>query len=190
MPAPDFIPAPGETVRWTGHPDPAVIFAPGDVVLVPFSLVWTAFAVFWETTAVQRSGQVIFLVFGGAFVLVGLYFVVGRFFYKAWRKGRTTYAITSTRVVEVRPRGSRELRLPTPGLSETPNRDGRHISVVFEGPPRTRSFGFGSNSPPAIFRNTGWGLGSEDGSIGFYDVDDVDGLASAVATLRTSKETA
>jgi hypothetical protein len=36
-----------------------------------------------------------------AFVLMGLYFMVGRFFYKANRRHRTIYAVTNKRVMSV-----------------------------------------------------------------------------------------
>jgi hypothetical protein len=185
--APEFVPVPGETVLWTGHPDPAVIFAPSDVWLVPLSLFWGGFVAFWEASVAKAGAPIFFLVFGGAFALFGAYFVIGRFFYKAWRKRRTTYALTAGRVVAVMPNRSRELRLPVPGLSETRHSDARHMSVVFEAPARQPSI-WRRSMAASMYRNSGMEFWGDDGSIGFYDVDDVDGLSAALARIRVGKE--
>jgi hypothetical protein len=41
-------------------------------------------------------------VFGGVFVVIGLFFVAGRFFADAWLRQRTRYAITDKRILVVR----------------------------------------------------------------------------------------
>ena len=78
---------------WTGRPSAGLLFTSRDIFLVPFSLVWCGFAIFWESSAAWIDGRdsvpvgqgplsntpTFFLLFGGAFVLVGLYFVFGRF---------------------------------------------------------------------------------------------------------------
>lgn len=94
----------GETLLWTGRPGPP-LFSPADALLVPFSLFWGGFAIFWEV-GVLGSGKAggqpppfPFALFGVPFVLLGLYFVFGRFFYKVWRNKRTYYAVTNERVL-------------------------------------------------------------------------------------------
>ena len=98
-----------EQMLWTGQPDPNIIFTGSDIFLVPFSLLWGGFAIFWEfmastgvanAQAKQAQGPVwVFPLFGIPFVVIGLYFIFGRFIYKAWRKRRTYYAVTNKRVI-------------------------------------------------------------------------------------------
>jgi hypothetical protein len=93
----------GERVVWEGRPAGGLLLTARDTFLIPFSLLWCGFAVFWEFSAVsQRNGPGFFLLFGLFFVLVGLYFVIGRFFVDAWVRGNTIYAITNQRVLILR----------------------------------------------------------------------------------------
>lgn len=52
---------PGEQLRWVGQPDPQVHFAPADLYLVPFSLLWCGFVIFWEWQAVTSSESLLFI---------------------------------------------------------------------------------------------------------------------------------
>ena len=47
----------GETVVWTGQPNPNQWFSPGDIVMVPFSLMWGGFAFFWEANVLGLLGK-------------------------------------------------------------------------------------------------------------------------------------
>jgi hypothetical protein len=70
--------------------------------MIPFSLLWGGFAVFWETSAFVDHTPLFFRLWGVPFVLVGLYFIIGRFFVDAWVRGRTSYAVTDRRVLMLR----------------------------------------------------------------------------------------
>ena len=76
----------GERLRWVGQPDPRVRFSAADLFLVPFSIMWGGFALFWELQAVVSGGPFFFTLWGIPFVLMGLYFIFGRFIYKKRRK--------------------------------------------------------------------------------------------------------
>ena len=113
---------PGERILWTGQPDPRRLFGLKDLFLVPFSLMWAGFAIFWEGLvlfgmASSSGGPPVFFVFWGIpFVLVGQYFIWGRFLFKRWDRKRTVYAVTNQRVLVLRGRS-----LQSGFLNQLPN---------------------------------------------------------------------
>jgi len=99
----------GESVLWAGQPSRTVVFHHEDLLLIPFSLLWGGFAIFWEAGVAgywgspsHQDGPWIFgMIWGVPFVVIGQYMIWGRFFFAAWRKKRTYYAVTSRRVMAV-----------------------------------------------------------------------------------------
>ena len=90
---------PGENLLWTGRPGKGHLLRKEDIFLIPFSLIWCGFVVFWEYTALKSGAPVFFLLFGILFVLAGLFLTVGRFLLAAYRGRRTSYALTSERII-------------------------------------------------------------------------------------------
>lgn len=88
-----------ERVRWQGQPRQGVMFRTQDLFVVPFSLLWCGFAIFWEATVIASGAPFFFKLFGVPFVLVGLYFVIGRFFIEAYQRKRTWYTLTDQRAL-------------------------------------------------------------------------------------------
>lgn len=93
-----------ETLLWSGKPKQGIVFRLGDFFLIPFSLMWGGFALFWEFMALRipQSGQretLLFPLFGIPFVLIGLYIMIGRFFFDAFRRRRTEYGLTDERAL-------------------------------------------------------------------------------------------
>jgi hypothetical protein len=92
----------GERVVWSGEPSGGVIFTARDVFLVPFSLLWCGFAVFWTVTATGSGAPTFFALWGAMFVCIGLFMVFGRFAFDAWIRRDTRYAVTDKRILIAR----------------------------------------------------------------------------------------
>ena len=89
----------GETIVWSGRPAPGLRLSGRDWLLIPFSLLWGGFAIFWDSTVLAREGPIFMKLWGMVFVVIGLYLVAGRFLLDAWIRGRIHYAITNRRVL-------------------------------------------------------------------------------------------
>ncbi len=93
--------SPGERLLWSGQPRSGPRLTPGDIALVPFSLLWAGFAVFWESMVLKQGPPGFMALWGIPFILMGVYMVIGRFFVDAYRRGRTYYGLTNRRVIIV-----------------------------------------------------------------------------------------
>ena len=83
-----------ETVRWTGEPPTGLLWRASDWVMLPFSLMWGGFALFWESMVISAGAPLVMMLFGVPFVCLGLYLIAGRFFWDANVRARTRYAVT------------------------------------------------------------------------------------------------
>lgn len=88
-----------EKLIWAGKPKTGILFRTSDTFLIPFSLLWAGFAVFWETSVITTDAPFFFKLWGIPFVLMGLYITVGRFFIDAKKRANTVYGITSDRII-------------------------------------------------------------------------------------------
>lgn len=161
---------------WVGHPDPKALFTGADVYLVPFSLMWCGFAIFWEVTA-AAEGPLFFAAWGIPFVLVGLYIVFGRFIYKRRVNARTVYGLTNTRaIISRRPGAYAEVPLAGTATSFVPSRTGTRLTVIFGS----------ARNPWNQPANVGMDFMGRTGetTYAFYDVCDVQGLERALNAVR------
>ena len=173
---------PRETILWSGVPGQGILFTPRDGLLIPFSLLWGGFVVFWETTVLRTNAPPFFALFGAAFVLIGLFLVFGRFLFDAWLRSRTAYALTDRRVLIVRsgPWSNFQAvsldRLPEATLSESANGRG----TIRFGPPA-----------PMFGRYGGGGFGYWVASLGptpqFLAIDDAKRVFALVQE-RTNRD--
>lgn len=88
-----------ERQLWFGEPPRGLIFRSSDIYLIPLSLLCAGFSVFWETSVLRENAPGFFVLWGIPFVLLGVYITIGRFFADAWRRGRTSYALTTERII-------------------------------------------------------------------------------------------
>ena len=94
----------GERILWSGRPSQGLRLAAPDGFLIPFSLFWGGFAIFWNfgVWSIPGPGPIAFKLFGLPFLVVGLYLIAGRFVLDAWVRQRTVYALTDRRAIVVK----------------------------------------------------------------------------------------
>lgn len=178
-----------EKILWAGKPE-FYLFSVTDIFLIPFSLVWGGFAIFWEVMVLfikDKSGHgppIIFLLFGIPFVLVGLYLIFGRFIFKAWKTRNTFYAVTDKRVMVLSRLIGRNLETAyinsLPGINKSVRSNGTG-TIIFGNFPA-----FSSLDTNQIFRQNY--IGSQSKAPIFYDIKDVNQVYELVNELR-NKET-
>jgi hypothetical protein len=151
--------------------------------MVPFSLLWGGFAIFWEAGvsgvgpwAGKGSPWGFGMLWGIPFVLIGQYMIWGRFFYIAWKKKRILYALTSERLlVIVRPPQrkviSRYLQ-NVPGIEKEIRSDGIGTLKFGETPPMWSS-GRNNKTADALYLNSSTPV--------FVDIDNAQDVAEQVA---------
>jgi len=182
----------GETMVWAGQPSTSVIFHKEDLSLIPFSLLWGGFAIFWEAGvsgfwgAENRSGSnwAFGILWGIPFVLIGQYLIWGRFFYAAWLKKRTYYAVTNRRVIVVQNARKRQMASAFLGTLPTLIKEGGSGGVGILRFTQAQSM-WSSN-------RRGWGAwnGLDVGDVPtFKDIEDVDSVYRLVSDLREKART-
>ncbi len=87
-----------EYVTWSGKPEKGNILTASDAFMIPFSIFWCGFAVFWVISA-TASGAGFFAFFGIPFIAIGFFLVFGRFIFKAHMRKTTFYVITNKRII-------------------------------------------------------------------------------------------
>lgn len=93
---------PRERILWSGSPAQGLRLTGRDLFLIPFSLLWCGFAIFWTYSATRQGAPLFFDVWGAMFVCIGLFLVFGRFIVDAWLRRRISYAVTNRRILITR----------------------------------------------------------------------------------------
>ena len=87
-----------EKLLWADKPARGIKFRSTDIFITLFSILWLSFSVFWVYMASEAN--IIFALFGTPFILVGVYLLIGRYFYDALSRKNTVYGLTSTRIIK------------------------------------------------------------------------------------------
>jgi hypothetical protein len=120
-----------ERLIWWDRPHRGIVLRPSDAFLIPFSLVWVSIPGVAVMSTLRGGAPAPFSLVPVLFVAIGLYLLIGRFFYDAWRRARTIYGLTNSRVLIIQPSKYKSLDLA--GISEINlqlRRSGRG-SIVF-----------------------------------------------------------
>jgi hypothetical protein len=181
---------PGERLVWDGSPDTRKWFVASDRLLVPFSLMWGGFAIFWEASVLTDTATggghrygIIFQLWGVPFVLIGLYAIAGRLIARHCIGARTIYGLTDRRGLTITPlwRGGRNLssiRLDSlPPVAEQIARDGHGTILIGPVPPGIRTF---AGDP-------GWPSGTRAGNVvAFWNIRDARQVGTLAQRLISS----
>src|SRR3954470_12796021 len=124
---------PGERVLWAGEPVQRPLYVAADGVIAPAGLI-LAVAALWFLLAKQPSGGTM----AGAVIMlvIGVYGAVGRSAVRYLALGRTTYAVTDSRIIarsglfRQKERASELAGLSAPALKTGPSRTG---TIAFGG---------------------------------------------------------
>jgi hypothetical protein len=176
---------PDERIYWAAMPDPNVIFHSDDWTLLPFSLLWCGFTIFWEWEAIAASRRMpnnngaFMILWGAAFVGAGIYFVAGRFVYDAWLKRRTYYAATNRRVVILQDGlfGKRKTKMMFLEAIPDMNREGTDRGTIWFGE-KLSMWGRAGSRRRSM---SSFSLGE---TLVLADIDDVRGIEQLIADLR------
>jgi hypothetical protein len=150
---------PGEKLLWSGQPKQGVRLQAGDVIMIPFSLMWGGFAFFWEAGVLGliplngKNGQahpapIFMAIWGIPFCLVGLYLIIGRFFGDALARRKTWYGITDKRVLVLK-------SLFTTNVNSIDYANLTNLNLT-ERKDNSGDILFGLPGPMAAFGNAGW----------------------------------
>ncbi|WP_206784617.1 PH domain-containing protein [Amycolatopsis sp. MtRt-6] len=134
---------PGERVLWAGEPVQRPLYVAADGVIAPAGLVLAA-AALWFLLTREPSGPT--MVAAVVVLVAGLYGAVGRSILRYLALGRTTYAVTDSRIIarsglfRQKERSSELAGLPAPVLKAGPSRTG---TIAFGGSGSVTLIGIG-----------------------------------------------
>lgn len=102
---------PGERIVWQGRPAAGIRLTAAGLAQSAFGLFFFGFSVFWITAAASGASQAadkgngafgLFPLFGVPFVAVGFYLLIGHWFWDAWQRRHSRYALTNRRAIIAR----------------------------------------------------------------------------------------
>jgi hypothetical protein len=184
---------PGEKLLWSGQPKQGVRLQAGDIFMIPFSLMWGGFAIFWEASVLGLTGihahtkqqignaggiPLFMALWGIPFVLIGLYIIFGRFFYDAAMRNKTWYGVTDRRLIVLKSLFNRK-------VSSFDYATLTNLNLVERGD-RSGDILFGTPSPLAGFTNSSWPGSGRYAIPGFYLLPDARQIFSRIQAAQQS----
>jgi hypothetical protein len=165
-----------ERFVWTGQPKQGLTLSGKDTFLIPFSLMWGGFVIFWNVAVWggvggDQAAPIFFRLWGIPFLLAGLYFILGRFLHDAYIRKYLRYAVTDQRILVLRKGKITSLdirRLPRLELSEHRDQTG---TLSFE------ATNFGSWSG---MNGLNWWLPSLGSATQFFRIENARGVYELV----------
>lgn len=179
---------PGERLLWAGRPVQGVRFAAADALMIPFSLLWGGFAIFWEVTAILSGAPVFFQLWGVPFVVIGLYLIAGRFVVDTRRRARTFYGLTDRRAIFVVAGSSSQVSsidLDRPEPIELSEGRGGRGTITFGGAQAERGWMIDLGGLPV---RRGWGSDPAEQQRGKFAPPRFDEIADARAVYEQLRE--
>ena len=164
-----------EHILWRGAPEKLHLLTTPDIYQIPFGLLWTGFAVYWEYSAFHSGAPLFFLLFGGMFVLIGLFLTVGRFLWRALELRRAAYVITEQKVLLHR-RGRVELVMKStlPPVTVKTYRDGTGTILL--------------SSPPSLYQKSYVSRSSFQPALELHGISDPEAAVRALQRISTEQD--
>lgn len=163
---------PGETLLWTGAPDPGKHLNHRDAYAVPMTALFALAVLAPGLKSAWDQGGIGNWIIAALALAAAAFALVGRFWVKVRQKRRIGYAITDQRVIFAKPGLIEDLRVADEHPTLRYSGDGRHVDATFRDGWQVRPW-----------ENTGFNpLFPNHNSIGFvfYDVADPEGLIDAL----------
>ena len=170
----------GEKLLWEGRPsEKLIMLTSADSYMIPFSLLWAGFALFWNAGVWTMGAPFFFKIWGLPFLIVGAYITVGRFFIDQRIRKHTVYALTTKRAFIATSAFGRKLR-------DKPIRPGTSIDYA---PGQEATLTFGGVSPQTVqMRNLGYWHGAT-GDFSFRAISDGEKVYRLARDIQQGTET-
>lgn len=88
-----------ETLLWTGKPKRGIVFRDGEIIIIPFSLLWGGFMIYFGTRLIASNTPKFLFLIAIPLLLIGLYAIIGRFIVDITKRSRTYYGFTENRIL-------------------------------------------------------------------------------------------
>lgn len=92
----------GERLLWKGAPATGTRVTNTGITQSIFGVFFLGFSVFWVGLGANTGGGLTVALFGAPFVMVGLWLVAGHWFYDAYKRKHSRYALTNKRALIAR----------------------------------------------------------------------------------------